>query len=46
MWGENANLISNFNGALVILSSTLLGMWLLIHAMIKVNPCPEKGPLL
>ena len=28
----------------VISSSTLLGLWLLIHVGIKVNPCQQKGP--
>ena len=34
--------ILNFNGAtdrLVISPHTLLSLWLLIHAVIKVNPC-------
>ena len=46
IWDEITDLYSNFNGATVevwngkvISSHTLLGMWLLIHAGIKVNPC-------
>ena len=28
-----------FGNGLVISSHTLLNMWLLVHAVIKVNPC-------
>ena len=39
MWDEITYPFLNFNGAYVILSHTLQGMWLLIHAGIKVKPC-------
>ena len=28
----------------IILSHTLLGIWLLIHVVVKVTPCWQKGP--
>ena len=46
VWDEITYLIAKFNGPpvkfenrLVISSHTSVGMWLLIHAWIKVNPC-------
>ena len=50
MWDEIIHLFSNFNGAIVefgneytIWFHTSLGMWLVIHAGIKVNPSYWKG---
>ena len=39
VWDEIIYPFLNFNGATVISTHTLQGMWLLIHAGIKVKPC-------
>ena len=51
MWDEITYPFPNFNGYAVDvwgwvrnLSYTLLGLWLLIHAGIKVNHASKRGP--